>query len=509
MDFHIDGLSKPDPYMIFLDGYMAHLRAIWSFFLNIYVQTELAIDLGYINHLPFKNWGKVESEVTQMTKKTCTTQQHQGTSHTPRSLKFSRALIDKISEFYMAHSKCRPKSDSEGILYGLLAYAGRKINVMETRRLHITLIPSAEERLTLHPTSVRIPDALYADLQETAAQCEVTAQEIAVLILVDVIAQNNPPRHALRIPGSKRDPRMQKAISNILCNCNNNLGSHYYDASVEPCGGALEIHQNFVVADEEIIGDIDPEKVNFYRVIQKHHKAFVSCALSYEVNQDTFKRLNANVPCNKIERAVRYFYLCLNSTRNNGEKYKGLKLRTYWNAVAATYILHTRLQATRIYLRDLFKTLESRNLPTGKTLLIVDPPYLATHAYASNLTYQEHERLSKRLLSLCKGENRDLLYFCRITDGHDKIDPNEQAIKKKNDQIMQGLIDDLYFGHGLYYTDVHLDHGIIERIITSFPFEGATLYGRKNDRHGKVTDMSEEFADPDPCASSSIEMGVK
>ena len=246
-----------------------------------------------------------------MTKKTCVTQQHQGTAHPPRTLKFSRALIAKASEFFKAHSKREPKSDSESILYGLLAYSGCRINVIETRRQHIILIPSAEERLTLHPTSVRIPDALYADLQEIALQCAVTVLEIAALILVDVVTQNDPPRHALRIPGSKRDPRMQKAISSILSNCNNNLGGHYYDASVEPCGGALEIHQNFKVADEEIICDIDPEKINLYQVIQKQHKAFVSCALSHGIDYQTFECLKERVSRNRVERASRYFYLCL------------------------------------------------------------------------------------------------------------------------------------------------------------------------------------------------------
>lgn len=403
-----------------------------------------------------------------MTKKTNKKQQHQGTANSPRSLKLSRSLIGKVLEV----SKAQLKNASEAVRYALLAYSGKRINVPETCKKHIRLIPEAQDRLTLHPISVRIPDALYADLQEIAAQCEVTVQKAIILILVDVITHGNLPRHALRIPGSKRDLRMQDAISKVLRNC-------HYDASVETCGGALEIHQNFMIADEEIICDIDPEKVNFYKVMQKQHKAFVSCALSYAINEETFERLKESTPRDKVERAVRYFYLCLNSVRNDGKKYKKLKIRTYWNAVAATYTLHARLQATQIFQRDIFKTLDNRNLPKGKTLLIVDPPYLNTHAYSSNLTDEAHERLSKRLLTLCKKGTRDFLYFCRITDGHNKSDPNEQILKQKNDQIIHGLIDDLYFGHSLYYIDIPLNDGVIERIITSFPFKDAKSYGKE------------------------------
>ena len=71
------------------------------------------------------------------------------------------------------------------------------------------------------------------------------------------------------------------------------------------------------------------------------------------------------------------------------------------------------------------------------------------------------------------------MYFCRITDGHDKNDPEQQALKLRNDIIMKGRIDDLYYNHGLFFKDIPLDHGIIERIITSFYFKGSTPYGRK------------------------------
>lgn len=396
----------------------------------------------------------------------------QNTTNNPRTFELSQALLDKFKEFCQDSIGYQPRNASEAIQYALLAYSGRKINVGKTQKQHILLIPDSAKRLTVLQTSVRISDALYADLQKIATKLNVTVQEMPALIMVDLLTKNDLPLHALRIPGSKRDKRMQEAITKVL-------GNRHYDASVEPCGGALEIHLNFKVADTEIVCDIDPEKVNFYQIIQTHHQTFVARILSYPVNPATFNMIKESKPANKIDKAVRYFYLTLHSTRNNRTDYHKISLREYWNAIAATYALHARLQNTHIYQCDLFKTLECKNLPEGRTLLIVDPPYLETKAYSHNLTYADHCKLSKRLLHLHQKNGHDFVYFCRVTARHDhKDDAAKQAKKVQNDLIMKGQIDDMYYGHGLFFIDIPLDNGVIERIIASFRFEGATLYGK-------------------------------
>lgn len=396
----------------------------------------------------------------------------QNTTSNPRTFKLSQALLDQMEAFCQDRIGFQPQNASETILYALLAHSGRKINVPKTQERHILLIPDPDKRLTVLTPSVRIPDALYADLQETATKLNVTVQEMPALIMVDLLTQNDPPRHALRIPGSKRDERMQKAITRVL-------GNRHYDASVEPCGGALEIHLNFMVADTEIVCDTDPDKINLYRVLQAHHKAFVTRALSYQIDSATFNMIKESDPTNDIDKAVKYFYLTLNSTRNTAKTYREMTLREYWNAIAATYALHARLQNTQIHKRDIFYTLSGKNLPDGRTLLIVDPPYIKTKAYSQNLSRSKHRKLATRLQNLCRKGTFDLVYFCRITAGHDKADPAQQAKKELNDVIMKGLVDDLYYNHDLFFIDVPLDNGVIERIITSFPFEGATPYGRE------------------------------
>lgn len=398
--------------------------------------------------------------------------QNQAVSHSPRTFKLSSALLDKMEALYQKLIGYQPQSASEIILYALLAHSGKKINVPNAQEQHFLRIPDSAERLDIHPISVRIPDTLYADLKETATQHKITIQEAVTLIMIDLLTQDSLPRHVLRIPGSKRDKRMLDAITEAL-------DKRHYDTSIEPCGGALEIHLNLDVADTEIVCDIDPDKIDLYKVLQAHHKTFVKRALALQIDSATFNMMKESEPTNNIDKAVRFFYLNLNSARNTGETFDGITLRTYWNAIAATYALHARLQNTQIHKRDIFKTLSNRNLPDGRTLLLVDPPYLKTKAYRQNLTSNDHSSLATRLLNLCRKGTFDLVYFCRITDGHDKTDPEQQALKLRNDIIMKGRIDDLYYNHGLFFKDIPLDHGIIERIITSFYFKGSTPYGRK------------------------------
>lgn len=394
------------------------------------------------------------------------------TTNAPRTFQFSPALLDKFKDFCQDSIGYQPQNASDAILFAFLAHSGKKIKVKKANKQHILLIPDPAERLTVLTHSVRIPDALYADLQETATQLNVTVQEMPALIMVDLLTKNDLPRHALRLPGSKRDERMLEAITKVL-------GNRHYDASVEPCGGALEIHLNFMVADTEIVCDTDPDKINLYRVLQAHHKAFLTRALSYQIDPATFSMMKDSKPTNNIDKAVRFFYLNLTSARNSGETFDGMTPRTFWNAIAATFALHARLQNTKIYKRDIFYTLSGKNLPDGRTLLLVDPPYLGTKAYSQNLTSDEHSALATRLQNLCRTGTFDFVYFCRITAGHDKADAAQQEKKELNDVITKGLVDNLYYDHGLFFIDIPLDHGVIERIITSFPFESATPYGRE------------------------------
>lgn len=122
------------------------------------------------------------------------------TTNAPRTFQLSQALLDKFKEFCQDRIGYQPQNASDAILFAFLAHSGKKIKVKKANKQHILLIPDPAERLTVLTHSVRIPDALYADLQETATRLNVTAQEMPALIMVDLINQNDPPRHALRVP---------------------------------------------------------------------------------------------------------------------------------------------------------------------------------------------------------------------------------------------------------------------------------------------------------------------
>ena len=69
-----------------------------------------------------------------------------------------------------------------------------------------------------------------------------------------------PSERFIKLPGNKFDIRMQQAINDILSN-------QHYESSLETCAGALGIHANFDVADDETICDIDSMKILLYKEI--------------------------------------------------------------------------------------------------------------------------------------------------------------------------------------------------------------------------------------------------
>ena len=140
------------------------------------------------------------------------------------------------------------------------------------------------------------------------------------------------------------------------------------------------------------------------------------------------------------------------------------------------------------YIFDILKKYKQKK----DTLFIVDPIYRDANVYTQrrilpntehgkDFGWKEHQHLAKELRSI-KG---DFIYFCRTTaTRHKNIEgillDTQENIRRK-DVEMLGRIDDLYWGYGFYYKDVPLDNCTIERIITSFDFDGSTPYGRSNE----------------------------
>jgi len=402
----------------------------------------------------------------------------------------------------------------------LMPTSGQKL---DSFALH-QLFPSVEKRKDTEKLPIRIPRGLYDTIKALSGSN--TFSEMVTMMVSRTLYMVSRQAHSaipcsklLYVWGNKWNPLMQDAIRNIA----DTAQADKWHTSVETCAGGLGIHSNIKFADVEILSDYEWNKSNLYRAIQENPRELIMWAISLRADHATFNQqkdlLKTFKPSLKInyEAAACYLFLNINSYKNMcGTPDNHMSDSKYHRALVAIYPLHRRLnqcanplgQVTKLCNADIFKIIEKYR-KQSRVLFIVDPPYLDADLYnpqKSEFGEEEHTRLAKLLRLVKQNNGNDFIYFCRITaPKRYQNRPNTEAYNHH----MRGYIDDLYYGHGFYYIDVKLDDTTTERIITTFNFNGATRYGCKKERHGKVTDMSDEFAAPNPCASPLPEMGVK
>lgn len=398
---------------------------------------------------------------------------------------------------------------------------------MDDFTLHQIL--SIEERNVTRTCSVRIPKVLKKIIQKKY-QGENSFSDTVTIMLSNMLylsgkvpalpyspGNNFLPlakrtadtsMHLLRIPGSKWNQAMQAAIRHIF-----ETSNKVWATSIEPCVGALGIFANFRVAFNEIINDKDLRKVNLYKALKKNANGlllemlclatpFLKIFSEYE-NEEVFEKLkedeksrNGSSSLNgcgiDVSATARFLYLNLMSVWNDGSAFKCSN--SYRKTLTAIRPLHERLEKTVICGMDIL-ALVRKHKKDRNTIFIIDPPYLDTDIYADKLVTDnptgktvfgdnEHKELAKLLRETCHMYGNDFIYFCRITstrrkDSHGKPTISVEELAE-NDRHLLGRIDDMFWGYGFYYMDVLFNEkdGTIERIITSFPFEGAKLYGK-------------------------------
>lgn len=304
---------------------------------------------------------------------------------------------------------------------------------------------------------------------------------------VEVILGTN--LKVINILGSKWCIEMQNAISAVLSSASLSINT-----SVETCAGALGILSNHKCANREIVNDDDWEKINLYRCIQKHPFELMEKCLNQSLTTDSFnelkeKRRKIEVSSDiNIKAAAIYYVLNNISYRNTGNTLKdNLDERLYRQHCFNILNLNRRLRSVSIQEGDLFRQIQ-KHRNEAHTLLFVDPPYLDTNCYKGrkiskktekedNFDILEHIQLAKALNSI-KGY---FMYFCRITATRSSNKNGELTLSQEElaerDTILKTKIDDMYCKKGNYFLDVELnkDKGT-ERIITNFPFAGATPY---------------------------------
>lgn len=303
----------------------------------------------------------------------------------------------------------------------------------------------------------------------------------------------------LRLLGNKWSKVMQNAINYICQSANRN-----WLTSIEPFAGALGIFANFRFAFHEIINDIDLRKANLYRVIKNSEDLMLLGMLAKPVNKQEFAKNKTELEYESrlsnskvnVKAAISFLFSNLLSKRNTGYTFTKISPRKYHERMDAIYPLHERLKDTEICGLNALDVIR-KHMKDENSVFIIDPPYLDTNVYEDNIVidgkysdekrkfgYTEHVQLAKLLRETHQKYGNDFIFFCRITITRKK---NQQTKAIMNiaeldtgDRHMRGRIDDLYWGYGYYFIDVPYDNfGTIERIITSFPFEGATAYGRE------------------------------
>ncbi len=435
------------------------------------------------------------------------------------TLTLPTALIEQCKEAYCT------ANTSEAIRnaltdFLLLPYTEQKIDSFAVHQL----LPDIEDRQTLSKVTLRLDDNLRRILLELSAEQDSLSKTAELMISHTLNAE--PQEHStslktdlLYILGNKRDSKMQDAIRTIKDTAQNVR----WETCIETCVGVLGIYSNFRFANTEIMNDNDWNKINLYKAIQENPRRLIILARALKVDTATFNAQKSLLDNTKhsakvnYEAASAYLYLNKNSFRHEGTVLNNKATQSsYHKRLAAIAPLHQRMnqtasssQATKFQNIDLLKLIEKYRRQKH-VLFIVDPPYLDVDYYnkksgnavsddstskdsvpddftsdsAESDTAKsddtifgeaEHKKLA-RLLQLVKQNNgNNFIYFCRITAAKsDQKKPNAEEW----DRHMHGRIDDLYHGHGFYCMDVALDDATTERIITSFPFKGATLYGK-------------------------------
>ncbi len=436
------------------------------------------------------------------------------------TLTMSTALIDMCKDVYGTSNASEAIRNALADFL-LLPYDEQKVDSFAIHQL----LPDIDDRQKSSKVTFRLDDGLRGVLTELSRGQDSLSKTAEQMICRTLYAEQQGRSTAsntdlLYIIGNKRNAKMRKAIRQIR----DTAQGVDWKISVETCAEVLGIYAKHKFADTEILNDNDWDKINLYKAIQENPRRLIVQARALKVDSATFdaqkslleemKKTERSVKVN-FEAAAAYLYVNQNSYRHGGEvlNYK-VTQSSYCKRLAAIKPLHQRMsqttssiQATEFQNKDLLKLI-GKYRRQKNVLFIVDPPYLDTDYYnnkaksgdaksddsipgttksdttksdtaesdTAKFGEAEHAKLA-RLLRLVKQNNRnDFIYFCRITAAKgDQKKPNGEEW----DRHMKGRIDDLYHGHGFFFVDVDLDDVTTERIITSFPFDGATLYGKE------------------------------
>ena len=405
------------------------------------------------------------------------------------TLTLPTALIEECKQLYATNCSAAIVCALADFL--LLPLSEQKLDAFAIHQL----FPNVEERKDTRKLPIRIPRRLYAVIKSLSSGTNFSETVTMMLsqTLYIVSQQTLSAIHYARLLyvwGNKWNPMMQDTIRHIK-----DTAQATWDTCIETCAGGLGIYSNFRFADTEILNDCNWNIINLYKAVQENPRELIILARSLRADRTTFnkqkKLLQSITPSSQVdyEAAASYLFLNITSYKSKGGTFdNSMNNARYYRTLDSIYPLHQRLNqcstpsghATHLCNADIFKVIEKYRRQKN-VLFIVDPPYLDADLYnlkKSGFGEEKHERLAKLLRLVKQNNGNDFIYFCRITapKRYQTLDNSEA-----HNCHMRGCIDDLYYGHGFFYVDVKLDDTTTERIITSFPFEGAKSYGKERE----------------------------
>jgi len=183
-----------------------------------------------------------------------------------------------------------------------------------------------------------------------------------------------------------------------------------HTAYVEVFGGAAALLLNKPPSPIEVYNDLDSELVNLFEVIRDDVDAFLRRADFLLYSRELYRQWqhdleNGTVPRDRVERAVRFWYVirsAFGAHPGKGWAFQKAQPRNspavMQNALANIRAIHERLKSVEIDHLDFRRCIKNRDAPT--TFLFIDPPYLETEQYrAGNFTLQDHQDLAELLRS--------------------------------------------------------------------------------------------------------------
>ncbi|MEC1718738.1 DNA adenine methylase [Schinkia azotoformans] len=176
---------------------------------------------------------------------------------------------------------------------------------------------------------------------------------------------------------------------------------------IEPFGNTASVLLRKPKVSTEVYNDIDGNVTNFFQVLQDNPIGLYNACSSLPYSEEMYRKsLEAGVPDNPLEKAVRFFYL--SRVGFLGANSRGFKSSTpdrnnsalYHKECERFYAVSKRFQGVEITNKD-FKKIIKKYGNEQDAFIMADPPYYdGTDYYNADFKLADHSQLAKMLAGI-------------------------------------------------------------------------------------------------------------